>query len=486
MSAGDNSRGYLDRSRLALPKRDVVARLGDFSEVYAEGTPTQLTAHAQAQGGRCMDCGVPFCQQGCPLGNPIPDFNTLVSEGRWESAFRRLRAINNFPEFTGRLCPAPCEAACVLNVNDDPVTIEDIEKMLSDRAWAQGWVRPNPPRIRSGKRVAIVGSGPAGLAAADQLNLAGHTVTVYERDDKVGGLLRYGIPDFKMEREVLERRVAVMRREGIVFETSVDVGHAITYNTLRADNDALIIALGSRRPRDLNVPGRDLAGVHFAMPFLEAQNRAVADAEQVVAANLSAKGKHVIILGGGDTGSDCLGTALRQGAASVTQVELLQRPPAARGTANPWPQWPVLFRVSSSQAEGGERVFGLLTTSLTGTDGRLEQLVAQPVDSTFQPAGTPVEMPCGMLLLAMGYVGPDAALLTEQLGVGLDARGNIVTSATFETTVPGVFAAGDAQRGQSLVVWAISDGREAARHCDASIRRGSSVLPTRGVDRPIP
>jgi len=481
-NGGDpKTRGFMTWPRTEPPKRSAKARVQDYSELYAEDGSDRW----RPQSGRCMDCGVPFCQQGCPLGNPIPDFNELVFRGRWEAAYRRLRSTNNFPEFTGRLCPAPCEAACVLNINDDPVTIEAIEKDISDRAWAAGLVRPQPPRMRSGKTVAVVGSGPAGLAAADQLNRAGHRVTVIERDDRIGGLLRYGIPDFKMERQVLDRRLEVMRAEGVTFETGVDVGGTVSWNELRLKHDALVIAIGSRLPRDLKVPGRELDGVLFAMDFLEAQNRVVAG--DIDVSPVSAQGKHVIILGGGDTGSDCLGTALRQGAASVTQVELLQRPPAVRAESDPWPRWPVVFRTSSSQAEGGDREWALMTTELVGESGQLKELHAVRVDTSMAPVpdSEAVVERCDMLLLAMGYVGPEAAVLQEQLGVQLDGRGNIVADRDLATNVPGVFVAGDAQRGQSLIVWAISDGREAARSCDAFLSGRHSGLGTRGKDRPF-
>ena len=473
-------RGFMMWPRADPPTRSASSRLKDYRELYAQDT----TDRWRPQSGRCMDCGVPFCQQGCPLGNPIPDFNEAVFRGRWKEAYQRLRSTNNFPEFTGRICPAPCEAACVLGINDDPVTIEAIEKDISDRAWAEGWVTPRIPRTRTGKTVVVVGSGPAGLAAADQLNRAGHTVTVLERSDRLGGLLRYGIPDYKLERSVVDRRIDVMRAEGVVFETGVDVGTTLSWTELKVRYDAIIVALGARRPRDLEVPGRQLSGVHFAMDFLEAQNRV--NAGDMDASPLSAEGRHVIILGGGDTGSDCLGNALRQGAASVTQVELMERPPKARAEDNPWPQWPVVFRTSSSQAEGGERSFGLMTTQLVGENGTLTELHAQPVTRDFAPVGdaAPRVLRCDMLLLAMGYTGPEATRLERELGVTLDDRGNIVVNDRFETNVPGVFAAGDAQRGQSLVVWAISDGREAARACDAALN-GHSGLETRGQDQPF-
>lgn len=494
--------GFMEWRRALPDRRETDERLGDWREFYL---PQHVKA-SQQQGGRCMDCGVPFCQQGCPLGNQIPDWNDLVYRDRWREAHVRLASTNNFPEFTGRLCPAPCEAACVLAINTDPVTIEEIEKQIIERAFAQGWVTPRPPAQRTGKNVAVVGSGPAGLAAAAQLNSIGHTVTVYEADDRIGGLLRYGIPDFKMEKWVIDRRLEVMEKEGIVFETGAAIGQDLGWDELETRNDAVLIATGSRRPRDLEVPGRDLRGVVFAMEFLTRQNRLTAGdevGEDPGASGasgdpiswLDARGKNVIILGGGDTGSDCLGTSLRQGAASVHQVELLPRPPDERLPENPWPQWPMVFRTSSSQEEGGDREFALLTRKLTGEDGRLTALHAVQIDVGRKPGGgmaihekpgTEVEMPVDLLLLAMGYVGPESDTLREQLGVELDGRGNVQTDARYATNVAGVYCAGDANRGQSLIVWAIAEGREAAREIDAYLREDRAPwLPTRGLDAPF-
>ncbi len=481
--------GFIEWERMLPSKRPVTERTRDWKELYLE----QSDEAASQQGGRCMDCGVPTCQQGCPLGNQIPDWNDLVYRGRWQDAHARLAATNNFPEFTGRLCPAPCEAACVLSINTNPVTIEEIEKEIIEHAFAGGWVTPNPPRQRSGQHVAVVGSGPAGLAAAAQLNSVGHRVTVYEKADRIGGLLRYGIPDFKMEKWVIDRRLDVMKDEGIEFVTNADVGGTTSWGELRQRHDAVLIAVGSSRPRDLPVPGRELSGVVYAMDFLTRQNLLVAGDDDVNPA-LDAAGKKVIILGGGDTGSDCLGTALRQGASQVHQIELMPRPPEVRRESNPWPQWPLIYRTSSSQEEGGEREFAVMTRRLSGEDGRLRALHAVRVELEItddgrrnlrEVPGSELELECDLLVLAMGFVGPDASALVDQLGVELDARGNVATDGRFATSVEGVFAAGDAQRGQSLIVWAISDGREAARAIDVYLRAGDEAwLPTRGVDLP--
>jgi glutamate synthase (NADPH/NADH) small chain len=478
--------GFMEWQRAPAPKRDKAERLKDAREFVLPLAPDE----AKRQAGRCMDCGVPFCQQGCPLGNPIPDFNDAVYRGRWKAAFQALSATNNFPEFTGRLCPAPCEAACVLSIDQDPVTIEQMEKEIIERAFAEGWVKPQPPGKRTGKRVAVVGSGPAGLAAAAQLNQAGHSVTVYERDDRPGGLLRYGIPDFKMERGVLDRRLALMEAEGVVFRTGVDVSREPGYRALREQYDAVVLAIGARKARELEVPGRELGGVVQAMEYLEHQNRVVSGLA-TLDARLSAAGKRVMILGGGDTGSDCLGTALRQGAASVTQVELMPAPPMTRAAENPWPRWPLVFRTSSSQEEGGSRDFGLLTKQLKGGEGRIQQLHAVKVTLQREGAGPPrlVELPgtemtheVDLLILAMGFTGPDTTRLQEELGLKLTSRGAVQVDSRFATSADGVFCAGDASRGASLIVWAISDGREAARSVDAWLSGGTSSLPTRGKD----
>jgi glutamate synthase (NADPH/NADH) small chain len=477
--------GFTEWSRVPAPKRDKRERLQDSREFVLPLAPEE----AKRQAGRCMDCGVPFCQQGCPLGNPIPDFNDAVYRGRWKAAFLALSATNNFPEFTGRLCPAPCEAACVLSIDQDAVTIEQMEKEIAERAFSEGWVQPQPPAVRTGKRVAVVGSGPAGLAAAAQLNRAGHSVTVYERDDRPGGLLRYGIPDFKMEKGVLDRRLALMEAEGVVFRTGVDVGKEPGFRALREQYDGVVLAIGARRARELEVPGRELAGVVQAMEYLEHQNRVVAGLA-TREPRLDAAGKRVMILGGGDTGSDCLGTALRQGARSVTQVELLPAPPTTRAANNPWPRWPWVFRTSSSQEEGGERAFGLMTKHLSGSDGQLQRLHAVTVELQRTGDGPPriVEQPgsevtheVDLLILAMGFTGPDTSRL-EEMGVRLNPRGAVQVDSRFATSVEGVFCAGDASRGASLIVWAISDGREAAKSLDAWLMGKASALPTRGRD----
>lgn len=478
--------GFKEWGRQTPRKRDRLNRVRDWYEFI----PLFEDGVAEQQGGRCMDCGVPFCMQGCPLGNRIPDWNDLIFRDQWKRAWIALDSTNNFPEFTGRLCPAPCEGACVLAVNQDPVTIELIEKQVAERAWQEGWVVPQPPRARSGKTVAVVGSGPAGLAAAAQLNRAGHTVTVYEKADRLGGLLRYGIPDFKIEKQVIDRRLDVMRAEGVRFETGVNVGADVSWSELKVKHDAVVVAIGAEQARDLDVPGRDLDGVHLAMDFLTAQNHVVAG--DAVASSISAEDKRVVVLGGGDTGSDCLGTSHRQGAASVTQLELMPAPPKSRASDNPWPQWPMVYRTSSSQEEGGEREYSLMTKRLTGEDGRLTALHAVKValdkgaDGRMgfveQPGGE-VTIPCDMLILAMGFVSPVAGALREQLGVELDGRGNVAVGDDYMTNVEGVFAAGDAHRGASLIVWAIAEGRETALAVDTWLRGDRSLLPTRGMDR---
>ncbi|HET7500421.1 MAG TPA: glutamate synthase subunit beta [Kofleriaceae bacterium] len=488
--------GFIEWSRLTPKKRAVAERLRDWREV--EGPGGVLESDAQRhQAGRCMDCGVPFCHQGCPLGNLIPDWNDLVYRDHWRDAIERLHATNNFPEFTGRLCPAPCAAACVLSIDptspaarpgdpapapSGPVTIEAIEKAIIERAFAEGWVTPQPPRARTGKRVAIVGSGPAGLAAAAQLNLAGHTAIVYESAARPGGLLRYGIPDFKLEKSIIDRRLAVLAAEGVEMRCGVTVGSSPTWAELRASHDAIVIAIGAGRARDLRVPGRDLDGVILAMDYLTEQNQLVGG-ERATAPH-DVRGKRVIILGGGDTGSDCLGTALRQRAAQVTQIELLPAPPAGRAAANPWPTWPYVFRTSSSQEEGGDRTFAFRTTHLEGEGGRLVALHGERIDPT--GPGPAVRIPVDTLILALGFTGPDTTALSAELGVALDTRGNIAIDSHYATSAPGVFCAGDAHRGASLIVWAIAEGRELARHVDAALRDGRSALPARGQDLPFP
>ena len=458
--------GFLETPRRPPARRDRRERLGDWREVYLP----QAEDEARAQAGRCMDCGVPFCQSGCPLGNVIPDWNDLVHRGRWRAAYDRLASTNNFPELTGRLCPAPCEAACVLAIEGTsaPVTIEQVEHEIAERAWAEGWVVPRPPTAETGRHVAIVGSGPAGLAAAQELRRAGHRVTVYEADERPGGMLRFGIPDFKLEKHPLERRLAQLEAEGIEIRCGVSVGRDVGWTELRAGHDALLLALGARRARELDVPGRDLDGVVLAMDYLAAQNRALAGAALPPA--LDASGKHVVILGGGDTGSDCHGTALRQGAASVRAIQIWPAPPAERAADNPWPEWPLVFRTSSSQEEGGERDFAIVTRRLAGEGGRVRALEAAPIDVVVgedgrrravpRPGGELV-VPADLVILAIGFAGPELAG-AERLGVGLDGRGNLAVDGEL-AAADGVFAAGDAIRGASLLVWAIADGRRAAR-----------------------
>ena len=473
--------GFLEIQRTKWPTRPVPERVRDWKEAYLPYPVDEL----KKQAARCMDCGIPFCHQGCPLGNIIPDWNDLVYKDRWRDAIERLHATNNFPEWTGRLCPAPCEGSCVLEINDDPVTIKPIEQTIVERAFDEGWIVPEPPAARTGKKVAVVGSGPAGLAAAQQLNRAGHAVTVFERADRIGGLLRYGIPEFKMEKRFLDRRLAIMEKEGVVFRTGCHVGANVPVDDLRREFDAIVLAGGACHPRDLPVPGRELAGIHFAMEYLTLQNRrcegdVVPDEEFV-----TAEGKRVVIIGGGDTGADCLGTVHRQGARSVHQLELLPRPPDARAPDNPWPQWPNVFRVSPAHAEGGERVYAVSTQRFTGDDrGRLRQLHAVKVDMVHDGGrldprpvpGSEFTLDVDLVLLAMGFLGPERPGLLTGLGVRLTERGNVWRDASWMTSVPGVFVCGDMQRGQSLIVWAIAEGRSAARGVDLYLM-GKSDLP---------
>ena len=473
--------GFLKFQRETPHRRPVGERVHDWLEVYEDFPSAAL----RQQAARCMDCGIPFCHQGCPLGNIIPDWNDLVYRDRWQEAIERLHATNNFPEFTGRLCPAPCEAACVLGINQDPVTIKQVELTIIEHAFREGWVHAEPAVLRTGKTVAVVGSGPAGLAAAQQLARAGHTVTVFERDDRIGGLMRYGIPDFKMQKEMLDRRLAQMEAEGVTFKPSTHIGRDLDARDFTTQFDAVLLAGGATQARDLEVPGRELRGVHLAMDFLPLQNRRNAGDEVPEGEFISARDKRVIILGGGDTGADCLGTAIRQGAREVLQYELLPRPPDARPLETPWPTWPNVYRVSSAHEEGGVRDYSILTKSLSGSNGVLQQLHAVRVEFVREDGrqvmrevpGSEFEVEVDLLLLAMGFVGPERGGLLEQLGVELTERGNVRADSSKMTSVPGVFTAGDMARGQSLIVWAIAEGRAAARGIDSYLM-GESALPS--------
>ncbi len=473
-------KGFLKVSREEEDDRAIGERVRDWREIPVPFAAEQV----KAQASRCMDCGIPFCHQGCPLGNLIPEWNDLVYRGRLDEATRRLLATNNFPEVTGRVCPAPCEASCVLNIREEPVTIKTIERTIADHGFAHDALQPRPAAVRSGKRVAVVGSGPAGMACAQQLARAGHDVVLFERDDRIGGLLRYGIPDFKMEKGIVDRRVDQMKAEGVTFRTGVDVGRTLGADDLRREFDGIVVTTGSRVPRDLPIPGRELAGVHFAMEFLEQQNRRVAGDALDGSRALLATGKHVVVIGGGDTGSDCVGTSIRQGALSVTQLELMPKPALARVPTNPWPEWPLILRTSSSQEEGAERDWAVSTQAFRGEGGHVVGLEAARVvfegGKMSRVPGTELVLPCGLALLAMGFTGPERPGLLEQLGVALDGRGNVRTDASGATSVPGVFAAGDAARGQSLVVWAIADGRRVAAGADAWLRRSSMARAANG------
>jgi glutamate synthase (NADPH/NADH) small chain len=479
--------GFLEFGRELPKKRDPKVRINDYNELYEDFGEEKI----QVQAARCMDCGVPFCHSGCPLGNIIPEFNDAVYEKDWEEAARILFSTNNFPEFTGRICPAPCEAACVLGINKPPVAIEEIEKSIAEAAFEKGYVRAKAPIIRTGKKVAVVGSGPAGLAAAAQLNSAGHSVTVFERADKIGGLLRYGIPDFKLEKWVVDRRLKVMEEEGVVFMTNANVGDNIQVDDLMRAFDAIVLTGGSTIGRDLPIPGRDLKGVHFAMDFLTQQNGRVAGKTFAPEEELWATDKHVIVIGGGDTGSDCVGTSNRHRAASVTQIEVMAKPPQERDATTPWPNWPMQLRTSTSHEEGCDRNWAILTKEFLGDEAgnlralriaKMDYVCARPGEAPkFQEVpGTEEELPCELALLAIGFVHPQHTGMIAELGLDLDERGNVKAGADYQTSVPKVFAAGDMRRGQSLVVWAISEGREAARSVDIFLM-GETKLEAKDV-----
>jgi glutamate synthase (NADPH) small chain len=468
--------GFLEYERESPPRRPVLERANDWFEVYQDFPEGQL----KEQAGRCMDCGVPFCHTGCPVHNLIPDWNDLVWRNRWREASRTLHATNNFPEFTGRICPAPCEASCVLGINDKPVTIRVVEQQIADRAFQEGWLPPEPPRRRTGKRAAVIGSGPAGLAAAQQLNRAGHSVTVLEKEDRIGGLLRYGIPDFKMEKWVIDRRLDQIREEGVEFRTNIEVGVDITADELIRGYDAVLLAVGAEAARDLPIPGRELNGVHFAMDYLTQQNKRGAGDRFASADEILATGKRVIIIGGGDTGVDCLGTAHRQKAASVHQLQIHPMPPDDRHASTPWPLWPLQLRVEAAHEEGGFREWSVLTTHFSGDDqGNVKKLHCVRVGPKPELRRVPDSefyLDADLVLIAIGFSGPVRKGLLERLPLALDNRGNLKTDNRYQTSLPGVFAAGDSRRGQSLVVWAIAEGRQAAHYMDEFLM-GKSSLP---------
>ena len=478
--------GFMEFDRSLPSVRDPKERINDFNEIYQE----QDDDHSNKQAARCMDCGVPFCHSGCPLGNKIPDFNDAVFKQDWKLAIEVLSTTNNFPEFTGRICPAPCEASCVLGINKPPVTIEYIEKSIAEKAFELGYIQPSPTKTRTGKKVAVIGAGPAGMAAAAQLNKAGHWVTLFEKQDRIGGLLQYGIPDFKLEKWVVERRANVMLAEGITFKTGVHVGVDVSAEELQKEFDAIVLCCGAEVPRDLPIPGREFKGVHFAMDFLRQQNKRVQGAT-ITEEEILATGKNVVVIGGGDTGADCVGTSNRHRAKSVTQIELLAQPPKNRTEDNPWPNWPMILRTSSSHEEGGERNWAMLTKSFVGDEqGNLKGIVVVNIEwvtgengrpSFKEVEGTEREIPCELALLAIGFLHTQPKGLLEQFDIELDERGNIkANTQEFQTSVDKVFAAGDSRRGQSLVVWAISEGREAARAVDIYLM-GQSTLPSKDI-----
>ncbi len=456
--------GFKEYERKNFAKRPVEERLGDYKDVYIPLGYDEM----QIQAARCMDCGVPFCssETGCPLGNTIPEFNDMVYRGQWKKALEILRQTNNFPEFTGTVCPAPCETACVLGINSNPIAIKHIELSVINHAYEEGWISPNPPIVRTGKKIAVVGSGPSGLAAADQLNQAGHWVTVFERGNRIGGLLTYGIPDFKLEKHVVDRRIKLMEDEGVSFITDTWVGKDYPAEKLLKDFDAVVLCGGSTQARDLPVPGRNLEGLYVAMDYLRQQNERI-QGFSVTGKDITAKDKHVVVIGGGDTGSDCIGTALRQGAKAVYQLEIMPKPPVGRTEQYPWPNYPMLLRTSTSQEEGGIRDFSVKTAAFSGKDGKVKTLHAVKLDEKLQEIpGSQFEIPCDLALFAMGFLHPEHEGMLQALGTALDGRGNVKTDCHYQTSVPKVFAAGDMRRGQSLVVWAISEGRKAAKAVD--------------------
>ena len=478
-------KGFLTTERELPKRRPVDIRIRDWREVYEDFEARNV----EEQAGRCMDCGIPFCHNGCPLGNLIPEWNDLIFERDWGQAIERLHATNNFPEFTGRLCPAPCETACVLGINANPVTIKQIEVSIVDKAWQSGWITPAPPDRLTGRAVAVIGSGPSGLAAAQQLVRAGHTVAVFERADRIGGLLRYGIPEFKMEKHHLDQRLGQLEAEGVKFRPGIEVGVDITGSELRHRYDAIVVAVGATIPRDLVVDGRDLQGIYQAMEFLPLANRVQeGDLEK---SPHDVAGKHVVIIGGGDTGADCLGTSHRQGAASVTQLEIMPHPSDVRPGSQPWPTYPMVYRVSSAHEEGGERLFSVSTQRFISDDAEnvsgLELVEVEFVDGKFEPKkGSEFVLKADVVLLALGFTGAEQAPYIEQLGLELDARGNIARSVDFSTNVDGVFVAGDAGRGQSLIVWAIAEGRSAASSVDAYLMGATNLpFPVKSTDRPL-